>query len=954
MRVFLSYGHDEYAAFALRLKADLEAGGHEVWFDLDRIRPGDDFSLYIEQGLDWCAADPGGGRMLLVMTPHSVRRPHGFCIKEIARGLERNLYLVPVLLAPCEPPIYISHLQRLDLTDCWPPEERRERYERKRALVLEALERKTLDLQGAHSYLVHHLQPLDFSAEIASRARSLVGREWVFAAIDSWLGDPRGAKVLWLNGEPGIGKTSVAAFLCDRHPSVAAIHLCRHGDEDKTDPRRFVLSLAFQLASQIPAYHEKLVGLAADLNKSAVTLFDRLLIQPLAGLEPPRESPLLVVVDGLDEASRDGRNELAEIIGRDVGCWPDWLRLLATSRPDPEVALPFQGIAPMTLEPDSKGNLADAALFIERRFGDGGHAPAAGMREALLQRSEGNFLYLEMLWRDWKEGRAALDGPGGLPQGLGGYLLRYFERRFPDRAVYKRSLRPFLEMLAAAREPLPLLLVRDELGWGPYDLQIGPDGEAGGEIADRLGSLFPVRAGSVRPYHHSVTTWLANPRAAGPYFADAGQGRNRLAEACWAHWKREGAALSAYARAHLPAHLREAGRWDELLTLVATPEFDLHRRWTEGGEAAEGKAALSGLIERLEKQPGRGAEAADLAVRLALVHSLLGEYGEARRRIDFALDRSVLAGDDRVTAVARHELGSLQLYRREFDAATDSYRAALRLCLDHDPPFEDEAAANLSGLATISLARYDFRAAEEQGLEAGTRAGRAGDIRHVLAADRLVAAALRHTGRWEEAEARIRYAVLLAGALGFRLEKARLLMQKGCLAYERALLARAGLGPAGAVFEEALREAQAVNDMYILVESRLSLGWLALQSGPEAEAESLLRTARAVAPKDAHPELEAGLDMVRAGLLHAAGHRDAAEAAYAAAAEFCARHDLRTWLYRARIGLGALQRLNGANTEAEREWEAAIETARSISATKETLARTAVGLIRDNPSRPPL
>ena len=41
-----------------------------------------------------------------------------------------------------------------------------------------------------------------------------------------------------------------------------------------------------------------------------------------------------MVVDGLDEASRDGRNELAEIIGRDVGRWPDWL-LEGKPRPSP-------------------------------------------------------------------------------------------------------------------------------------------------------------------------------------------------------------------------------------------------------------------------------------------------------------------------------------------------------------------------------------------------------------------------------------------------------------------------------------------------------------------------------------------------------------------------------------------------------------------------------------------
>ena len=46
MRIFLSYGHDEHTAFALRLKSDLERRGHQVWFDQDRLKPGSDWERY--------------------------------------------------------------------------------------------------------------------------------------------------------------------------------------------------------------------------------------------------------------------------------------------------------------------------------------------------------------------------------------------------------------------------------------------------------------------------------------------------------------------------------------------------------------------------------------------------------------------------------------------------------------------------------------------------------------------------------------------------------------------------------------------------------------------------------------------------------------------------------------------------------------------------------------------
>ena len=34
LQIFLSYGHDAYADMAAQIKADFEAHGHLVWFDI--------------------------------------------------------------------------------------------------------------------------------------------------------------------------------------------------------------------------------------------------------------------------------------------------------------------------------------------------------------------------------------------------------------------------------------------------------------------------------------------------------------------------------------------------------------------------------------------------------------------------------------------------------------------------------------------------------------------------------------------------------------------------------------------------------------------------------------------------------------------------------------------------------------------------------------------------------
>lgn len=51
-RIFLSYGHDEYSTLAGQIKKDMQERGHEVWFDLDRLKTGGDWEAYIAEGLE--------------------------------------------------------------------------------------------------------------------------------------------------------------------------------------------------------------------------------------------------------------------------------------------------------------------------------------------------------------------------------------------------------------------------------------------------------------------------------------------------------------------------------------------------------------------------------------------------------------------------------------------------------------------------------------------------------------------------------------------------------------------------------------------------------------------------------------------------------------------------------------------------------------------------------------
>jgi hypothetical protein len=137
-RIFLSYGHDEHAELARKVKSDLEARGNEVWFDEERLLPGVDWESRIESGIEWVASEPDRARVVLLMTPHSVRRPNGYCLNELARALGRGMCVLPVMVVWTEPPLSICRIQWLDFRDCVPIAARLAAYESKFARLLTA------------------------------------------------------------------------------------------------------------------------------------------------------------------------------------------------------------------------------------------------------------------------------------------------------------------------------------------------------------------------------------------------------------------------------------------------------------------------------------------------------------------------------------------------------------------------------------------------------------------------------------------------------------------------------------------------------------------------------------------------------------------------------------------------------------------------------------------------
>lgn len=567
-RIFLSYGRDEHVSFALRLKNDLIARGYDVWFDADRIKPGADWEHYIEDGLAWASESPDG-QLILIMTPHSVRRPDGFCLNELARAIQLNMRIIPLMLSWCEPPLSICRIQWLDMQDCLSPGLNGEHYGAKLKALLDVIEHGTQSVAGAQARLAGALKPLSFDAEIKFNLDRFIGRAWVTEAIEEWLNDGDAQRVFWITGRPGVGKTSISAWLCAHWREVVAFHFCRHDNVQKIDPRRCIMSLAYQLGTQLPEYERRLARMGLDdlpgLNARA--LFDKLIIQPLSRDFPYPGRTMLIVIDALDEATVDGRNELAGFFASELERTPPWLRLVVTSRPEPEVAGALQAYRQFTIEPGDVRNEDDVEAFLARELGEG--VPTDTIKK-VAAKCNGLFIYAEWVVKEIKYGRLSLDNIDDFPKGLGGIYLRFFERQFPDIKAWEARIRPVLEIMAASFEPLSLRYIAALFKWNVHEER---------ELKLSLGSLFIANNDGVRPFHASVMEWLTDDKKDDRYFVSAAEGHRILGSYLLEHYKKGKPAWNRPMMKYLPMHLCLSDMADDAEDVLRNMDF-VGREWS--------------------------------------------------------------------------------------------------------------------------------------------------------------------------------------------------------------------------------------------------------------------------------------------------------------------------------------------------------------------------------------
>ncbi|GMF10869.1 unnamed protein product [Phytophthora lilii] len=547
-----------------------------------------------EDAFKWASAE-NDGKLILLLTAESVGRPHGVSLNDVSGAMSAGLGFVPLLVRTCEIPLSICRIQWLDMTDCLLHSSdgtrngsslNRLRYDSRRDQLISALE-GTLDHEGQQARLFSLLAPFSFQRQISQLTERFIGREWLFELFERWVQgvavaapstssatrELNNQRVFWVIGQIGSGKTSVAARMVQLCPEIAAFHFARQEDEQTHNARRCVLSLAYQLTTQLPEYahylqsHEPLEEVVPVA--SFPELVTQLLVGPLNAIaRPTKYKSLVLLIDGIEwlipasssppsMPSRSGHSWketkdeecLVSMLPALLARLPEWVRIVLLSREDPPVLSKLHAFEPADVIIDhfrqendrdicrylghslSKLHLSDADFekaLAQCTAADPDNSREFGMEqvvELIARRSEGLFLYAVNVVQAISEGRLRLHELAELPIGMGAYLQQFFASHFSDHDTYKRRVRPVLEVLCAAYEPLPLATLARVLEWDVYEQR---------DASTVLGSLFCIEAGNnaesqlLRPFHSSVLDWVQDSNSSGDYFVDAASGHERL------------------------------------------------------------------------------------------------------------------------------------------------------------------------------------------------------------------------------------------------------------------------------------------------------------------------------------------------------------------------------------------------------------------------------------------
>ncbi|CAE6412324.1 unnamed protein product [Rhizoctonia solani] len=183
----------------------------------------------------------------------------------------------------------------------------------------------------------------ELSTEVSRRGCTKDTRTKILDDSLAWSENPDIAKIYWMNGMAGTGKTTIAYSLCGRlkaRKQLAASFFCTRASPECREAKRIIPTIAYQLARRLTPFRHALcqqLKQDPDISTSQLTeQFDQLLKKPLLGAKDKLSNNLVIVVDALDECNDPHIVELfLDLLFRSARELP--IKFFVTSRPEPAI-----------------------------------------------------------------------------------------------------------------------------------------------------------------------------------------------------------------------------------------------------------------------------------------------------------------------------------------------------------------------------------------------------------------------------------------------------------------------------------------------------------------------------------------------------------------------------------------------------------------------------------------
>jgi hypothetical protein len=463
--------------------------------------------------------------------------------------------------------------------------------------------------------------------QVAANIDRFTGRTWLLPILLEWW-EHTDERLFLLIGDPGTGKSMILAWLGGFGPPpidpsspfvqeqraqlrqlVKAVHFCQ-ANSFNISPQAFAEGIANQLTSTVPGFGDALVATLAERVSIVGTVqagtaapgssltgvsigridlgslgdepsFDRAFTQPLKKLYAGGHTePMLLLVDALDEAqSYTGVVTVPDLLHR-LRDLPGGVRIVATTRDDPEVMKFFDGIRRLDLVVNAPPGVDDVQAYTGQRLeqltalDDVMRNDFAGR---LAKQADGVFLYAARVLDELLE-RPLSNLPDlntyPLPTGLSG-IYRDFLLRKIGKNLWSDRYKLLLGLVAVAQGGL----TSTELA-GITKRYLDEIQDALRECKQYLSGELPD--GPFRLFHKSLADFLLEDKDNRHYHIDAASMHSRIVQHYLNSYHNCWEACDVYGLENLAFHMRSAGRAEDLVELVKAPSWYQARRDKSG------------------------------------------------------------------------------------------------------------------------------------------------------------------------------------------------------------------------------------------------------------------------------------------------------------------------------------------------------------------------------------